>query len=278
MTAQPIYPCLWFDHQGKEAAAFYCSLFDEAKIISENPLVVMWELYGKKIMHLNGGPVFRITPAISMFVTCETDSEIEALWEKLSHEGEAIMPLGSYPWCEKYAWVKDQFGLTWQLMLGEVPPHGEKIHPVFLFSANQYGKARAALDHYAAIFPNSTLHEQQLYAAGEGQPEGNLKFAHFNLNGAFFAAMDGPGEFAFNEGFSLVVSCDTQEEIDHYWDALTEGGAESQCGWLKDKFGVSWQIVPTVLEQLMGDPEKSGRVTQAFMNMKKMDIATLLNA
>ncbi|ASS47960.1 MAG: hypothetical protein A3D31_01285 [Candidatus Fluviicola riflensis] len=275
---QPIYPCFWFDTQGKEAATFYCSLFDDAKITSENPMVVMWELHGKKFMHLNGGPIFTITPAISMFVTCETDQEIESLWEKLLDGGEAMMPLGSYPWSGKYGWVKDKFGLTWQLMLGQIPPHAEKIHPVFLFSNEQYGKAREALDHYAAIFPNSTLYEQQLYEAGEGQPEGNLKFAHFNLNGAFFAAMDGPGENTFSEGFSLVVNCDTQEEIDHYWNALTEGGEESQCGWLKDKFGVSWQIVPSVLEQLMSDPEKSGRVAQAFMKMKKMDIKTLLNA
>lgn len=276
--AQPIYPCFWFENQAKEAATFYCSLFEGAKITAENPMVVMMELDGKKYMHLNGGPMYKITPAISMFVTCETDQEIESLWEKLSYEGEAIMPLGTYPWSAKYAWVKDKFGLTWQLMLGEIPPHGEKIHPVFLFSNEQYGKARAALDHYAAIFPHSILHEQQLYAAAEGQPEGNLKFGHFNLNGAFFAAMDGPGDFAFSEGFSLVVNCDTQEEIDHYWNMLTEGGSESQCGWVKDKFGVSWQIIPSVLGKLMSDPEKSGRVAQAFMQMKKMNIETLLNA
>ncbi|MDH4471303.1 MAG: VOC family protein [Fluviicola sp.] len=276
--AQPIYPCFWFNNQAKEAAVFHCSLFEGATITAENPLVVMMELNGQKYMHLNGGPMFNITPAISMFVTCETDQEIESLWEKLSHEGEALMPLGTYPWSEKYAWVKDKFGLTWQLMLGQVPPHGQKIHPVFLFSSEQYGKARAALNHYAAIFPNSILHEQQLYTAGEGQPEGNLKFGHFNLNGAFFAAMDGPGDNTFSEGFSLVVNCDTQDEIDHYWNALSEGGYESQCGWLKDQFGVSWQIVPTVFGQLMSDPEKSERVVQAFMKMKKMDIATLENA
>ncbi len=276
--AHPIYPCLWFDSQAKEAATFYCSLFDGAKITAENPMVVMVEIDGKKLMHLNGGPIFKITPAISLFVHCETDREIEALWGKLSAEGEAIMPLGSYPWSGKYGWVKDRFGLTWQLMLSEAPSHGEKIHPVFLFSDQQYGKAREALDHYGAIFPNSKLYEQQLYGPGEVQPEGNLKFAHFNLNGAFFAAMDGPGDFAFNEGLSLVVNCDTQAEIDHYWDALTQGGAESQCGWLKDKYGISWQIVPSVLEQLMSDPERAGRVAQAFMKMKKMDIATLENA
>jgi predicted 3-demethylubiquinone-9 3-methyltransferase (glyoxalase superfamily) len=276
--AQPIYPCFWFNNQAKEAASFYCSLFEGATITSENPLVVIMELNGKKYMHLNGGPMFSITPAISMFVTCETDQEIERLWENLSREGSALMPLGSYPWSEKYAWVKDKFGLTWQLMLGQVPPHGEKIHPSLLFSNDQYGKARAALNQYAAIFPNSKLHEQQLYTANEGQPEGNLKFAHFHLNGAFFSAMDGPGDNAFTEGFSLVVNCDTQEEIDHYWNALTEGGTESQCGWLKDRFGVSWQIIPTVLGKLMSDPEKSGRVVQAFMKMKKMDIATLENA
>lgn len=137
----PIYPCLWFDGQAKAAADFYCSIFKDSKIIADTPMVVNFELNGRRFMGLNGGPMFK-----------------------------------------------------------------------------------------------------------------------------------------FNEAVSFVIDCETQEEIDYYWNKLTEGGSESQCGWLKDKFGVSWQVVPTILGKLLSDSEKAPRVIQAFMQMKKFDIETLINA
>jgi len=276
-----IYPCLWFDGASKNAAEFYCSLFSNSKIISENPMVVIFELEGLKLMGLNGGPMFQINPSISIFVNCTSGEKIETLSKKLSEEGSALMALGEYPWSKKYAWIKDKFGLTWQLMLTELPDGMQKIFPAFLFSNEQFGKARQAIDLYTSLFPNSKKNHQELYKASEGQPEGNLKFGHFELSGNLFSAMDGPGDhqFKFSEGLSLVVDCNTQEEIDKYWNKLiSDGGQESQCGWLKDKFGVSWQIVPTILGKLMSDPEKSQRVIQAFMKMKKFDIETLKNA
>lgn len=140
MTEQ-IYPCLWFDGNAKEAAAYYCSIFKNSKIISENPIVVMFEINGTKFMGLNGGP-----------------------------------------------------------------------------------------------------------------------------------------QFKFNESTSFVVNCADQAEIDYYWNSLTAEGEESMCGWLKDKYGLSWQIVPAVLGKLMNEPEKGQRVMQAFLKMKKFDIETLVNA
>lgn len=137
----PVYPCLWFDNQAKEAAEYYCSIFENTKITSENPIVVMFDLNGNKFMALNGGPNFNFTEAVS-----------------------------------------------------------------------------------------------------------------------------------------FVVECEDQAEIDRYWDALTAEGSESMCGWCKDKYGVSWQIVPAILGKLMSDPEKGGRVVQAFMKMKKFDIQALLDA
>lgn len=276
-----IYPCLWFDGKAKEAAVFYNGVFSNAKIISENPIVSIFELHGKKFMGLNGGPMFTINPSISMFVTCTDDAEIEKYWNRLTEGGMVMMPLDKYPWAEKYGWVKDKYGMTWQLMIDDLSQVSQKINTAFLFSNKQFGKAKEAIDLYISIFPNSTAHHQELYKEGEGQPVGYLKFGHFTLNGELFAAMDGPGDhaFEFGEGLSIVVDCDTQEQIDHYWNALTsDGGKESQCGWLKDKFGVSWQIVPTILGKLMSDPEKSPRVMQAFMKMKKFDIEALLNA
>ena len=279
--ANKIYPCLWFDGQAQEAAEFYCSIFGNSKITVDTPMVVNFELEGKKFMGLNGGPMFKMNPAISAFVTCTSDAEIENLANKLSEEGSFLMPLDKYPWSEKYAWIKDKFGFTWQLMKGEIPPGGNKIITSFLFSNEQFGKARKAIEIYTNLLPDSEIHHQELYAADENQPEGNLKFGHFTLCGELFSAMDGPGDHqcAFNEGVSIVVECETQDEIDRYWNKLTsDGGAESMCGWLKDPYGVSWQIIPSNIGQLMSDPERGQRVMAEVMKMRKLDIAVMENA
>ncbi|MBA4276163.1 VOC family protein [Flavobacterium sp.] len=274
------YPCLWFDGNAKATADFYCSIFNHSKINDDTPMVVRFEIEGRLMMGLNGGPMFKINPSISLFVTCETNEEIETIWNKLIEGGSAMMPLDEYPWSKKYGWLVDKFGMTWQLMLGELSSEQQKIMPCFLFVGDQYGRAEEAIKMYTSIFPNSEIGRLEIYEAGEPQTEGKLKFGDFKLQNEIFIAMDGFGghEFQFNEGVSLVVECDTQEEIDAYWSKLTEGGSESQCGWLKDRFGVSWQIVPTVLSKLMSDPEKAPRVIQAFLKMKKMDIDTLLKA
>ena len=148
-----------------------------------------------------------------------------------------------------------------------------------LFAGNQFGRAEEAIQFYISVFNNSAA--DLLVHYPEGNPHaGKLMYSEFNLNKYGIIAMDGPGDhkFTFNEAVSYVVNCETQQEIDLYWNKLTEGGSESMCGWLKDKFGVSWQIVPTVLGKLMTDPEKAPRVMQAFMKMKKFDIETLMNA
>jgi len=275
-----IFPCLWFDGKAKEAANFYCSIFSNSKITADTPMVVKFELEGQTIMGLNGGPMYKINPSISLFVSCQSAEEIERVWSKLLEGGSVMMALDKYPWSEKYGWLVDQFGMTWQLMLGELPEGQQKIIPSFLFVGKQYGNAQSAINTYTSIFTDSEIHSLQIYEANESQPEGNLKFGDFSLSGNRFAAMDGIGEheFTFNEGVSLVVECEDQNEIDHYWDKLTEGGNESMCGWLKDKFGVSWQIVPKILGSLMSDPEKASRVMHEIMKMKKLDIKTLQNA
>jgi predicted 3-demethylubiquinone-9 3-methyltransferase (glyoxalase superfamily) len=277
---KPIYPCLWFDGNAKEAAEFYCSIFNHSKIINNKPFFVHFEIEGKLIMGMNGGPMFKINPAISLFVTCETDEEIETIWNKFTEDSNIMMPLDEYPWSKKYGFLADKFGVCWQLMLGEIPQNGQKIMPSFLFVGEQYGKAQEAIKQYTSIFPNSEIVDLSIDESEDMQQAGSLKFGNFKLQNELFAAMDGFGEheFEFNEGVSLVVECDNQDEIDNYWTKLTEGGSESQCGWLKDKFGVSWQIIPAVLGELMSDPEKAPRVIQAFMKMKKFDIETLLKA
>jgi len=275
-----IFPCLWFDNQAQAAAKFYCSIFDHSGIVSESGIAVQFEIEGKKIMGLNGGPMFKINPSISLFVTCETVEEIDRIWYWLSDGGSAMIPIDKYPWSERYGWVVDKFGMTWQLMLGKLSPEGQKIVPSFLFVNELFGKAEQAIRDYAAIFENSKIQYLERYLEGEEQPVGTLKFGSFSLGNASFAAMDGPGshEFQFNEGVSFVVECETQGEIDFFWNKLTEGGAEVQCGWLKDRYGISWQIIPSILGSLMSDPEKGKRVMQELLKMKKLNIDLLKNA
>ncbi|HMS65411.1 MAG TPA: VOC family protein, partial [Ignavibacteria bacterium] len=140
--SNPIYPCLWFDNQAKEAAEYYCSVFDNSKMLSENPIVVQFEIAGKKILGLNGGPLFKINPSISLFITCDTDEEIESIWKKLSDGGKIMMAFDKYPWSEKYGWVADKFGMTWQIIKSYAPGSGQTIIPSFLFVGEQYGKAQ----------------------------------------------------------------------------------------------------------------------------------------
>jgi predicted 3-demethylubiquinone-9 3-methyltransferase (glyoxalase superfamily) len=143
-------------------------------------------------------------------------------------------------------------------------------------------QAEEAAIFYTSIFKHSAIGKISRYGK-EGfeihkRPEGSAMVVTFRLNDMEFIALNGGPLFRFNEAISIVVNCETQDEIDHFWDRLTEGGKESQCGWLKDKYGVSWQIVPTILGKLMSDPEKSGRVMKAFLQMKKFDIEKLKQA
>lgn len=137
-----------------------------------------------------------------------------------------------------------------------------KIHPCLWFD----GKAKEAADYYCSVFKNSKIVSE------------NSMVVIFELNETRFMALNGGPQYKFSPANSYVISCDTQEEIDHYWEKLGDGGKYSQCGWLDDKFGVSWQIVPTILGELMSNPEKSQKVVAAFMKMTKFDIETLLKA
>lgn len=158
----------------------------------------------------------------------------------------------------------------------------QKINPCLWFDH----QAEEAANFYAAIFSNSKIRNIARYGkAGfefHGKPEGSVMTVQFELDGQTFTALNGGPAFQFNEAISFQVSCKTQDEVDHYWNNLSQGGGEQaqQCGWLKDKFGVSWQIVPEVLGELLGsaDAEKSQRAMQAMLQMKKLDIAKLQSA
>lgn len=275
-----IYPCLWFDGKAKEAAEFYCSIFRNSSVTSENPVVVTFESDGQKFMCLNGGPQYVKNPSVSFFILCETEAETDELWGKLMENGSALMPLDKYEWSEKYGWVQDQFGVSWQVFMGKMEDAGQKFAPSLLFTQEHNGKAEEAIRFYTSVFDNSSVQGILRYDENENETEGNVKHAQFVLDGNVFMAMDSsyPHPFAFNEAISFMVECRSQEEIDYYWKKLSEGGKEDMCGWLKDQFGVSWQVAPVILGDLMSDPQRAPRVMEAFMKMKKFDIEKLVNA
>ena len=275
----PIYPCLWFNNQAKEAAELYCSVFKNSAISSETPVVVAFELNGTKIIGLNGGPIFKINPSISLFVNCDSTKEANRIWDILIADGSSYIPIDKYPWSERYGWLKDKFGMTWQISSSDKKDGELRIVPSMLFVGNRFGLASDAIQFYSSIFEQASTTVMVNYPENDPN-KGKVLYSEFILNGAEIIAMDGPGEhdYNFNEGVSLVVECEDQKEIDHYWEKLTEGGEESMCGWLKDKFGVSWQIIPKILPQLMADPEKAEKTAKAFSTMKKLEIDKLMSA
>lgn len=290
---------LWFDKEAKQAVEFYVSAFPNSKIthasvIKDTPSgdcdMLSFEIDGTPFMAISAGPYFKINQSISFMVNFDPSKDTNAkenldkLWEKLSMGGEVMMPLQEYPFSKRYGWIQDRFGVSWQLILTN--PEGEErpfITPSILFVGESYGKAEEALNFYSSVFKDSKLGQIVKYPAGmEPNKEGTVMFSDFKLWDSWFTAMDGGGNhnFKFNEAISFIVSCDTQEEIDYYWEKLSAVPESEQCGWLKDKFGLSWQIVPSKMNEMMskGTPEQASRVTQAFLKMKKFDIATLEKA
>jgi predicted 3-demethylubiquinone-9 3-methyltransferase (glyoxalase superfamily) len=279
MTNQQIYPCLWFDGQANTAAELYCEVFGNSKILQENPMVVTFELHGQKFMGLNGGPMYKPNASVSFYVVCESIREVDLTWHKLLDGGSVMMPLAEYPWSARYGWLQDRFGISWQLSFGKMEDVGQKFSPMLMFTNDRAGKAEQAVKFYTSVFDNSNIAGILKYSADDEDIEGMVKHAQFSLGKYVFMAIDSsfPHQFDFSEGISFVVECETQEEIDYYWDKLTgDGGQESMCGWLKDKFGVSWQIIPSILQVLLNDPAKAESVTRAFLQMKKFEIKKLL--
>ena len=276
-----ITPCLWYNGQAQEAAALYCSVFTDAKITAQSPIVTGINVSGHSITLLDGGPMYKPNPSISFFYICEKEDELNKIWDAFSKEGTVLMALDKYPWSEKYGWINDKFGISWQISLGKISDVGQKITPCFMFTGKQYGRPDEVIAHYSSIFRNVKVDGILRYGANElPDEEGKIKHAQFALNDQKFMIMESaaPHNFGFTEGISLTIHCETQKEIDYYWEKLTESGAESMCGWLKDKFGVSWQIIPTVLNKIMNDPAKAGKAAQAFMSMRKLNIEQIVQA
>jgi predicted 3-demethylubiquinone-9 3-methyltransferase (glyoxalase superfamily) len=287
---QKIIPHLWFDKKEDVhgAAKLYTSLFSNSKVkhvttITDTPSgdcdIVSFTLAGQDFMAISAGPYFKFNPSISLFVVFDNEAEIAAAWNKLVEGGKVLMAFDKYPWAQKYGWLQDKYGLSWQLSMSENHKLEQKITPLLMFTQDKAGKAKEAIEDYTKIFSNSKVEMMVPYEKGEGDKEGFIKHSRFTLEGVHFMAMDSSGkhDFVFNEAISLMVYCDTQEQIDYYWGKLSAVPESEQCGWLKDKYGVVWQIVPSIMNEMMtsGDAEKIARVNQAVLKMKKLDIATL---
>ncbi len=294
-----ITPHLWFDKEAKEAAELYASAFknssvDHVSVLKNTPSgdcdVVSYTIRGQKFMSISAGPYFKLNPSISFMINFdpsrESDAEeqLNAAWDKLADGGKALMEIGEYPFSKRYGWIEDRFGVSWQLILTD--PKGEPrpdVIPSLMFTGDKTGKAGEAIDFYVSVFKNAKRGMSAEYPPGASpEPAAKLMFAEFMLENQWFTAMDSGHmhKFDFNEAVSLMINCDTQEEIDYYWDNLSAVPEAEQCGWLKDKYGVSWQVNPTVMEKMMNDPDEArvARVTEAFLQMKKFDLAVLQKA
>ncbi|SHK90828.1 Glyoxalase superfamily enzyme, possibly 3-demethylubiquinone-9 3-methyltransferase [Anaerocolumna jejuensis DSM 15929] len=289
---QKIIPHLWYDKEAVEAAQWYVSLFEDSRIISSSIIpdtpsgdaqTVDFQLAGMRFSAISAGPYFALNPSISLMVACRNAEEVDRLYASLSADGTELMPLGEYPFSKHYAWIQDKYGLSWQLMLvGKIEEH-QRIRPSLLFAEDACGKAEEAINYYLSVFEGSNKGYVNYYKAGEPMDErAKINYSELNIRGNQFIAMDHGfgGDFTFNEAFSFMIPCEDQEEIDYFWDKLSFVPEAEQCGWVKDQFGVSWQIVPENMNDIManGTKEEVKRMTEAFLQMKKLDIAALEKA
>jgi predicted 3-demethylubiquinone-9 3-methyltransferase (glyoxalase superfamily) len=294
MKPNAVIPCLWFDNRAEQAAEFYVDVFENGHVgklsrysdTMDNPggrprgsvLIAEFEIMGFHFTALNGGPMFSPNPSISFFVNVGTREDASRIFSRLAEGGNVLMPIDSYPWSPRYGWVEDRFCVSWQVMAGRLPPGGSRIVPCFMFSGKNHGLAETAMNRYASLFQGGRTESVERYASDEG-PKGLVKHGRFTIAGVEMVAMDShiSNGVTFTEGVSLQVMCENQGEIDTYWTHLSEDGEEGFCGWLKDRFGVSWQIVPKSMAEWVSsrNAEAKDRTFQAMFQMKKLDVSAL---
>lgn len=295
---QKITPNLWFNGNAQEAVDFYVAAFPSSSIVStvyypnsidegladfqldlaSKPLAIDFEIGSVRFTAINAGPEFTPNASISFMLNFDPSRDprarehLDELWKKLLEGGEVLMPIDEYPYSKRYGWAKDRYGISWQLILTD--PSGEPrpfIIPSLMFSQHNTNRAEEAIAFYTTVFDNSRRGSLARYSEDTGPAKaGSLMFGDFMLADQWFAAMDSGVEqgFTFNEAISLAVTCKDQAEIDYFWDKLSTVPEAEQCGWCKDDYGLSWQIVPENLDELMKKPDAYAKM----MQMKKLII------
>lgn len=289
-----IVPCIWLDHQAQEAARFYAATFPQGRVTAtthyprdmRNPsnlpagsvLTVELELVGQRFTLLNGGPAYTPNATVSFFVDLPEQGQVDAIVEALRPGGQEMMELGSYPWSQRYAWIADRYGVSWQVM--HVPQATPAIRPCLMFSDAVHGRAEEALRQYADVLGGEILALEH-YDPQAGPPE-TLVHGRARFGATELVTMDSHVKhgISFTEGVSLQVTAGDQETLDQLWDGLVAGGQPSQCGWLTDRFGLSWQVVPdsTLRIWTSTDEAAKARAFQAMLGMVKLDGVALERA
>jgi len=261
---QKIVPHLWYDKEAKEAALFYISIFEQSRLVDakviRNPPpfgdseIVSFELAEQQFMAISAGPYFKLNQTISLMVACSSSEEVDKMWKVLSEGGKELIALGEYPFSKRYGWIQDRYGLSWQLMLTERGQEVQKITPNLLFSDGACGKAEEAIKYYTEVFGNSKIGMVSRYGEGEAvSSKAKVNYIAFRLDGLAFSAMDNgyDVDYTFNEAFSFIINCKDQKEIDYFWEKLSAVPEAESCGWCKDRFGISWQVLPSNWEEIL---------------------------
>ena len=280
---QVITPAIWCDGTADEAAQFYTDIFRDASVTEQAPgLAATVSIHGFKLSLINGGNQYAPNPSISCILNFDpllfggeeqARTYLDELYKRLS-TGGVLMELGEYPFSPRYAWVRDRFGMTWQLMLTD--PDGDPrpfVIPSFMFGGTNHAHAEEATDAWIALFDNSRRGVLYRYEEGGPLDAGTVMFTDFTLRGTWMAATDSGTfhDFTFTPGVSMIVSCRDQEEIDRYWAGLSAVPEAERCGWCVDRWGVSWQIVPHNIAELMADAATRDKI----LHMGKIDLAKL---
>ena len=280
---QVITPAIWCDGTADEAAQFYANVFRDASVIEQAPgLAATVSIHGFRLSLINGGNQYAPNPSISCILNFDpllfggeeqARDYLDELYERLS-TGGVLMELGEYPFSPRYAWVRDRFGMTWQLMLTD--PDGDPrpfVIPSFMFGGTNHAHAEEATDAWITLFDNARRGALYRYEEGGPLDAGTVMFTDFTLRGTWMAATDSGAfhDFTFTPGVSMIVSCRDQEEIDRYWAGLSAVPEAERCGWCVDRWGVSWQVVPYNIAELMADAATLDKI----LHMGKIDLATL---
>ena len=286
---QRIVPNLWFTTNAEEAVGFYGRAFPDFKVLATEYypteglldfqvpfagqiLTIEFEIAGFRFIAINAGEEFRPNPTVSFFVRFEPGEahQLRNLHASLVEGGRELMPLDSYRFSPQYAWVEDKFGVSWQLITSD--QERPRIMPNILFCGPQQGRADEAVNFYTSLFRGKRALTEP-YPDDAGSLAGQLMYAEFVLLYQWFIAMDGDDpQWSFSPGVSLMVECTDQAEIDYYWEGLSKVPEAEACGWCVDQFGLSWQIVPERIDDMMA----AAGAYQRLLEMKKIDINELL--